>query len=180
MACTTPAPIGPSGIGLAGPSEDATGILGDAVNPKQAEQILVVEDNPCHIELLQAALTLQGLGEAARIVHRADAALAVLDAQASALRPSLPRLILLDLNLNGEQGLALLRRLRHDDRFAAIPVVMLTTSDNRRDVAACYAASANGYVVKPDTFEGLVAMIGDLARYWLTWNRSVSSAERPC
>lgn len=156
------------------------GIPDDAMSPTEPAQILVIEDNPGHCELLREALTLQGLGSSSRIEQRAETALAFLEAQAAASQSALPRLILLDLKLRGEHGLEWLHRLRRDDRFASIPVVILTTSDDHRDIAAAYAASANGYVVKPDTFDDLVAMIGDLCRYWLTWNRSWSPIQRPC
>ncbi|MCX5724210.1 MAG: response regulator [Nitrospirae bacterium] len=87
--------------------------------------------------------------------------------------PSLPSLILLDLNLRGEHGCNLLKRLRSDDRFAALPVVVFTTSDDPADLAHSYSCGASGYVVKPDSFDALVHCTADLCRYWLTWNRSL-------
>ena len=88
-------------------------------------------------------------------------------------RSGLPSLILLDLNLRGEQGCDLLKRLRSDARFAALPVVAFTTSDDPTDLADSYSCGANGYVIKPGTFDELVHCITDLCRYWLTWNRSL-------
>ena len=95
-------------------------------------------------------------------------------------RSGLPSLILLDLNLRGQNGCDFLKRLRADPRFAAIPVVVFTTSDDQHDLSRCYASGANGYVVKPGTFAELVHCTADLCRYWLTWNRSLSMVEIKC
>ncbi len=95
-------------------------------------------------------------------------------------RSGYPSLILLDLRLCGQNGCDLLRRLRADVRFAAIPVVVFTTSDDQTDLATCYASGANGYVVKPGTFDDLVRFVDDLCRYWLKWNRTLSMVETRC
>ena len=84
----------------------------------------------------------------------------------------LPSLILLDLQLRGQNGCDFLNRLRSDPRFAAIPVVVFTTSDDQTDLARCYACGANGYVVKPGTFDELVECARDLCSFWLKWNRT--------
>jgi len=97
-----------------------------------------------------------------------------------AASPSLPALILLDLNLRGRDGCDFLKRLRSDARFTAIPVVIFTTSDDQQDLGRCYASGANGYVVKPGTFNELIQCTADLCRYWLTWNRSLFMVEPPC
>ena len=97
-----------------------------------------------------------------------------------AASPSLPSLILLDLNLGGQDGCDFLKRLRSDARFTAIPVVIFTTSDDQQDLGRCYASGANGYVVKPGTFNELIQCTADLCRYWLTWNRSLFMVEPPC
>ncbi|MGA6828508.1 response regulator [Nitrospira sp. NS4] len=94
--------------------------------------------------------------------------------------PSLPSLILLDLHLRGENGCDFLKRLRADGRFAAIPVVIFTTSDDQQDVARCYASGANGYVVKPGTFAELIHCTGDLCRFWLDRNRVPVMIGTPC
>ena len=91
-----------------------------------------------------------------------------------------PSLILLDLKLGRRDGCDFLIRLRADVRFAAIPVVVFTTSDDQTDLARCYASGANGYVVKPGTFDELVHCTGDICRYWLKWNRSLSMADTRC
>ena len=85
-------------------------------------------------------------------------------------RLGLPSLILLDLHLCGQYGCDFLKRIRADIRFAAIPVVVFTTSEDPADLARCYASGANGYVVKPGTFEHLVQCVGDIGRYWIDRN----------
>ncbi|NOT95541.1 MAG: response regulator [Nitrospira sp.] len=95
-------------------------------------------------------------------------------------RSGLPSLILLDLNLRGQDGCDLLKRLRSDPRFATIPVVIFTTSDDQTDLARCYASGANGYVVKPGIFAELVQCIHDICRYWIDRNRVISMIETPC
>ena len=91
-----------------------------------------------------------------------------------------PSLILLDLKLGRRNGCEFLIRLRADARLAAIPVVVFTTSDDQTDLASCYANGANGYVVKPGTYDELVHCTGDICRYWLRWNRSLLAAETKC
>ena len=95
-------------------------------------------------------------------------------------RSGLPSVILLDLHLRGQDGCNLLKRLRSDPRFATIPTIIFTTSDDQHDLARCYASGANGYVVKPGTFAELVQFTHDICRYWLTWNRSLSMVETQC
>ena len=95
-------------------------------------------------------------------------------------RSGLPSLILLDLHLHGQDGCDFLKQLRADTRFAAIPVVIFTTSDDPADLARCYASGANGYVVKPGTFEQLVQCVGDIGRYWIDRNLTSSSLGIRC
>ncbi len=91
-----------------------------------------------------------------------------------------PSLILLDLHLHGEDGCALLKRLKDDARFATIPVVIFTTSDDQHDLARCQANHANGYVVKPGTFAELIQCTTDICRYWLERNRVPHMVGTPC
>jgi two-component system response regulator len=135
--------------------------------PLTSKRILLVEDSPGACELLVQALSDQGLRDTIRVEQSVAAAWECLRGGMDVL----PSLILLDLKLRNSNGLSLLRRLRADARLSAIPVVILTTSDEPQDIAMSYAAGANGYVVKPGEFKELVALTGDLCRYWLGWNR---------
>jgi CheY-like chemotaxis protein len=140
--------------------------------------ILLIEDSPGECELFRLALAQTGLDAALYTEHDADAALHFLEDRVH--RYSFPDLILLDLKLGRRNGCDFLIRLRADARLAAIPVVVLTTSDDQTDLASCYANGANGYVVKPGTYEELVHCTGDICRYWLKWNRSLLTAETRC
>ena len=91
-----------------------------------------------------------------------------------------PSLILLDLNLRGQDGCDFLKRLRSDPRFATIPTIIFTTSDDPTDIARCYASGANGYVVKPGIFAELVQCIHDICRYWLDRNLTPLMIETKC
>ncbi|HEX2056188.1 MAG TPA: response regulator [Nitrospiraceae bacterium] len=132
--------------------------------------ILLVDDSPGESELFRLAWIQNGTGLLLHTESDLDRAFKFL--ARSFQDGTLPSLVLLDLKLHNEHGLDLLRRLRADRMFMHLPVVVFTTSDRPADVAACYAAGANGYVVKPTLFEQLVRFVNDLSRYWITWNRA--------
>ena len=132
--------------------------------------ILLIEDSPGECELFRLALAQTGLDVALYTEHDAEVAFHFLEDRLH--HHPLPTLILLDLQLRGQNGCDFLKRLRTDARFAAIPVVVFTTSDDQTDLARCYANGANGYVVKPGTYDQLVECVHDLCFFWLKWNRT--------
>jgi two-component system response regulator len=77
-----------------------------------------------------------------------------------------PVLILLDLNMPGLGGLKTLQRIKSDDALRPIPVVILTTSNDIRDVEGCYEYGASTYIQKPVDFDGLIQAIKSLKEYW--------------
>jgi len=79
----------------------------------------------------------------------------------------LPCLILLDLNLPGTDGREVLQILKQDEVRKVIPVIVLTTSSDERDINRCYNAGANSYIVKPVGFEGFITAMERLSDYWL-------------
>src|SRR6266511_2211056 len=85
-----------------------------------------------------------------------------------------PKVILLDLNLPKVAGLEVLQRLKSDPRTRPIPVVMLTSSAQERDVVESYRLGVNSYIVKPLGFDELTEVLGQIARYWLGLNRPAS------
>ena len=129
--------------------------------------ILLVEDSPGECELFRRALAQARLDVALYSEYDAEATLHFLRNQ-----QGLPSLILLDWHLRNRHGDAFLKQLRSESRFAGIPVVVFTTSDDASDLAAAYANGANGYVVKPATFDELVHCIGDICHYWINRNRT--------
>ena len=132
--------------------------------------ILLIEDSPGECELFRLALARTSLDVALHTEHDAEAAFHFLEDRVH--HHPLPTLILLDLQLRGQNGCDLLKRLRADARFAVIPVVVFTTSDDSSDLASAYASGANGYVVKPGTFDELVECVHDHCSFWLKWNRT--------
>lgn len=77
-----------------------------------------------------------------------------------------PGLILLDLNMPGLDGRKTLRLIKEDDKLKRIPVIILTTSTDERDIQDCYQMGANTYVQKPVSFDGLIEAIKRLKAYW--------------
>ncbi|HEX7766287.1 MAG TPA: response regulator [Nitrospira sp.] len=92
----------------------------------------------------------------------------------------LPSLILLDWHLGKQRGDEFLKRLRTDSRLATIPVVVFTTSDDASDLSLAYAGGANGYVMKPGTFDDLIQCTGDICRFWLARNLAPHMVETKC
>ena len=139
------------------------------------DSILLIDDSPGECELFCLALKHTGLDIPLYTEQDAEAAFHFL-----AHRSVLPSLILLDWHLRNQHGGQFLKRLRADSRFATIPLVVFTTSDDASDLLNGYAHGANGYVVKPGTFDELVRCVTDLCGYWLRWNRTTVTVETRC
>jgi CheY-like chemotaxis protein len=129
--------------------------------------ILLVEDNPNDAELTLRALRKSDIG--ARLAIARDGAEA-LDYLLGG-KPK-PKVVFLDLKLPKIDGMEVLRRLRADDRGRSIPVVVLTSSQEERDITECYKLGVNSYVVKPVEFDMFYKAVGDLGTYWLLLNKS--------
>lgn len=140
--------------------------------------ILLIEDSPGECELFRLALTRAALEVALYTEHDAEGALHFLtDRVAQGLPPSV---VLLDWHLRRTRGDTFLARLRSDTRLALLPVVVFTTSDDHADLIAGYRSSANGYVVKPGTFDQLVLFVHDLCGFWVQWNQAAAPVELRC
>lgn len=129
--------------------------------------ILLVEDNPNDAELTLRALRKSDIG--ARLVIARDGAEALEYLLSS--RPK-PKVVFLDLKLPKIDGIEVLRRVRADERTHSIPVVVLTSSQEERDISECYKLGVNSYVVKPVEFDRFYRAVGDLGTYWLVLNKS--------
>jgi len=135
--------------------------------------ILLVEDNPNDAELAMLALRRARFG--GEVAHAEDglAAFEMLGLRdgAAAAELRLPRVIFLDLKLPKVDGLQVLERLKSDARTQAVPVVMLTSSQERSDVEAAYRLGVNSYIVKPVNFDEYQAAMASLATYWTRLNQ---------
>lgn len=134
--------------------------------------ILLVEDNPNDVELALDALKEAKLANRIQVVRDGEEALAFLFRQgAYASRPDqLPKLILLDLKLPKINGLEVLAQIRADEHLQLIPVVMMTSSREERDIIESYRLHVNSYIVKPVDFEQFTASVRQIGFYWLLLN----------
>ena len=139
-----------------------------------AADLLLVEDNPEDLELASRALRKANLMHRVLVCRDGAEALEFLfceGAYASRNRADTPRVIFLDLKLPKVDGVEVLRRLRADPQTKTIPVVVLTSSKEQRDVVETYRLGVNSYIVKPVHFEEFSAVIRDLGLYWLILNQ---------
>ena len=137
-------------------------------------EILLVEDNPDDVELTLHALRKEKLANNIHVARDGEEALEFLfcngnHAYRSFERP--PRLVLLDLKLPKVDGMEVLKRLKADARTKAIPVVILTSSKEDRDLITGYGLGANSYIQKPVDFEQFRDTIKNVGLYWLVINQ---------
>lgn len=136
--------------------------------------ILLVEDNPDDAELTLRAFEKHDLADAVVHVEDGEQALDYLFATGPYLgREDLarPTMVLLDLKLPKVTGLEVLERVRADVRTRYLPVIVLTSSDEERDIVACYQRGANSFVRKPIDYARFIEAAKQLGVYWLTLNQ---------
>lgn len=138
--------------------------------------ILLVEDNPQDLELALRALRKANLKGAVQVARDgAEALQAIFGSEGEPpLLAELPRVIVLDLKIPKIGGLEVLQRLKSDPRTRRVPVVVLTSSREHRDLAESYDLGANSYVVKPVNFEQFAAAVRDIGLYWLQHNQPLT------
>ena len=136
-----------------------------------AKVILLVEDNADDEALTLRALRKNNIRNEIVVARDGAEALDYLfGAGAHAGRPIAPEVILLDLKLPKVDGLEVLKRLRADQRTKLLPVVILTSSNEERDVVESYRLGANSYVRKPVEFNQFADAVRQLGLYWLVLN----------
>ncbi|TLY39269.1 MAG: response regulator [Nitrospirae bacterium] len=136
-------------------------------------QILLVEDNPDDVELTLHAFQKHHLANRVHVVRDGAEALEFLfrtSAYKDRRTEDSPQLVLLDLKLPKVDGLEVLRRMKADPRNRMIPVVMLTSSREDRDITESYRLGVNSYIVKPVNFEQFTEAVRQLGLYWLLMN----------
>lgn len=137
--------------------------------------VLVVDDNTDHLEL--TVLALSEFCDAGEVLALTDAqeALDFLFAQgrhAGRASRQLPRLVILDMKLLPTSGLQVLRTLRADPRTVRLPVVMHSSSTEKGDIAACYAAGANSYIGKAADYDELRRRMRQVYEFWVLVNEA--------
>jgi two-component system, response regulator len=136
--------------------------------------ILVVEDNPDDLDMTLRAFRKAGLSGGVQVARDGFEALQFMFCEGVHIGrdiESTPKLILLDLSLPKIDGFEVLRRLKADARTSAIPVVILTSSKEYRDIADGYQLGVNSYIVKPVDFENFVEAVRNVGAYWLLLNQ---------
>ena len=138
-------------------------------------EVLLVEDSPHDAELTLRALKKNNLAN--KLFHVKDGAEAIefLFSQGAFKDRKIdrtPKIVLLDLKLPKVDGIEVLRRIKTDARTKLIPVVVMTSSREDRDLNDCYQLGANGYVVKPVEFEDFARAVSQLGLYWLLVNET--------
>lgn len=137
-------------------------------------EILYVEDNPNDIELTLHAFRKNHLANEILIARDGEEALELLfgkDREDLQELHNSPRVILLDLKLPKVDGLEVLKIVKTDERTKTIPVVVLTSSREEKDIVESYRLGVNSYIVKPVDFEKFVEAVKTLSFYWLLINQ---------
>lgn len=138
----------------------------------ELKKILLVEDDPNDVELMQIALTMNNLDNEVVVTRDGAEALDYLYRREAfaARKNDNPVVVLLDIKLPKIDGLEVLRTLKSDTTLKTIPVVMLTSSREGSDLEACYKAGANAYVVKPVGFPNFEEMVKKVVAFWAQVN----------
>jgi len=130
--------------------------------------LLLIEDDPGHARLIEGNLLRAHLPYAITILHDGQAALDyLLPAREEKIGHPPPYLVLLDLNLPGCPGVKVLARLKREARTKHIPVIILTTTDDRYEIEECYALGCSAYITKPIAYDQFIEVIQKLG-WWLT------------
>lgn len=137
-------------------------------------EVLMVEDNLRDAEMMLRTLRKRNLAN--NVFHVKDGEEALnwmfgVGSYAGRDPSNHPKVVLLDLKLPKVDGLEVLRAIRGDERTQLIPVVVMTSSREERDVIESYRLGVNSYIVKPMDFEGFSAAVAELGHYWLLVNQ---------
>lgn len=145
------------------------------MNNHYAVEVLLVEDNDDDANLTIRGLKKQNLANRLHRVADGEEALDFIFGKGKYDgRPvnNIPKVILLDLKMPKVDGLEVLRAVRSDDRTKHIPVVVMTSSKEEKDITESYNLGVNSYIVKPVDFQKFAESIKDIGFYWLILNQS--------
>ncbi len=144
------------------------------MNATDPVEILLVEDNPQDLELTLRALKKANLANRIQVARDGAEALDFIFCEgphANRRIDDTPKVIFLDLKLPKVDGLEVLQRVKSDPRTKHIPVTILTSSKEQRDIVESYQLGVNSYIVKPVNFEGFSTAVQNLGLYWLLLNQ---------
>lgn len=123
--------------------------------------ILLIEDDTIEIMKFKRAMSTLEMNHKVRNAQNGEEAIKMLEQ-----KDSLPDIILLDLNMPKMNGIEFLTLLKNDDVLKYIPTIILSTSNNKKDLLECYKIGIAGYVLKPLKYEEYISKIGKLLAYW--------------
>ena len=141
-------------------------------------EILLVEDNQDDLDMTLRSLRKANLANHIQIARDGAEALEFIFCQGPHIGRKIehgPKVVLLDLKLPKIDGMEVLKRVKGDPRTKMIPIVMLTSSKEQKDVIESYHLGVNSYIVKPVNFEGFAAAVQELGMYWLLLNQPPKS-----
>ena len=133
-------------------------------------EILLVEDNPNDVELTLRVFVRYNLANSIHVARDGEEAIDYLFGSAEGEGQPRPKVILLDLKLPKVDGLEVLRAVRSSESCRNLPVVVLTSSREERDIVESYQLGVNSYIVKPIEFDKFVETVHSLGYYWLLLN----------
>jgi two-component system response regulator len=145
-------------------------------------EILLVEDNPNDIKLALHAFKAKNVANRIHVVRDGAEALEFIfctDRYSQRRIENGPKVILLDLKLPLVDGIEVLRRIKADPRTRTIPVVVMTSSREERDIVESYKLGVNSYIVKPVDFDQFTETAKQLGYYWLLLNQSPVLKDQP-
>lgn len=132
------------------------------------QAVLLIEDNPMDVDLTRRVFARRRLPHPLSVLRDGGEALGYIDHWRNG--DELPAIILLDLKLPKADGLEVLGQLKAHKALRAVPVIVLTTSAEDRDIASAYQLGANSYIVKPVDFDKFLAVAEQIESYWLLLN----------
>ena len=140
----------------------------------QQVEILLAEDSPADAEMTLRALRRNNLANKVHWVRDGEEALDYMfcrGAYESRNRALSPKLVMLDIKMPKVDGIEVLRRLKSDAALRAVPVVIMTSSSEQRDLVESYHLGVNSYIVKPVEFEAFHETVAKIGLYWVLTNR---------
>jgi len=144
------------------------------MNELNEVEILIVEDNQDDLDMTLRALSKANLANHIHTARDGAEALDFIFCQGTCAGRKFdnpPKLVLLDLKLPKVDGMEVLQKMKSDPRTKTIPVVILTSSKEQKDVIDSYHLGVNSYIVKPVNFEGFAVAVKELGMYWLLLNQ---------